>query len=437
MWLGIGVGILYASAALIAWHLLAPKLFLSAADRALVAKPLVIFVVVTACCYPLAVFRSVIVATQDAFFNGVLALVQGVLAALLTAVLLLRGYGVYALVWAALIPTVIVNVVSAVRAATIAPDIVFSISAPRFREQRLLLVNGFGSWLGTLGWQMLAASNGIVITYMGHPEWVPIYSCTAKVATMVMPLTWVLPDSAHVGLAQLSGERQSAGRVRHVVLMMQRLHLLIAGGMACGLLVFNPSFVTRWVGAALFGGLTLNAVLAVGVVLHSFIHGLVSSASIIGNRVKVGILVLANGVLQTALAVFLGHRFGLVGVAWASLASTALTALPGGIALLGASASLSARALIDEAVVPWAVRAVPLLIVAAVAGVFYQSLGLIVSAIMAGLVCIVYAWQMRPLYAAALPLNARWTEWLVRLRILPPPMTMTAPAGPAIDEPLL
>ena len=244
-------------------------------------------------------------------------------------------------------------------------------------------------------------------------------------------------NAAHVGLAQLSGERQAVGRVRHVVLMMQRLHLLIAGGMACGLLVFNPAFVTRWVGAPLFGGITLNALLAAGVLLHSFIHGLVSSASIIGNRLKVGVLVLINGVLQTMLAVVLGHRLGLVGIAWASLATTAITALPGGIVLLRPKASLSARGLMQEAVIPWAIRGLPLLALAGVLGAFYESLGLVMSAIAAGTICLAYAWQMRPLYAAALPLNARWAEWLVRVKILPPPLPMAAPAGPAIDEPFL
>lgn len=437
LWLGICVGIVYGIAAVVAWHVLSPRMFLTAADRALVVKPLAILVIVTVVCYPLAVYKCLIVATQDAFFNGVLTVVQGVLGAVLTAVLLIKGYGLYALVWAAMIPAIVVNVASAVRAATIAPDLVFAISRPRFGELRVLFVNGFGSWLGTLGWQLLAASNGIVIMYIGHPEWVPIYSCTAKVAAMCMPLTWVLPDSAHVGLAQLSGERQAVGRVRHVVLMMQRLHLLIAGGMACGLLVFNPAFVTRWVGAPLFGGLTLNALLAAGVLLHSFIHGLVSSASIIGNRLKVGVLVLINGVLQTMLAVVLGHRLGLVGIAWASLATTAITALPGGIVLLRPKASLSARGLMEEAVIPWAIRGLPLLALAGVLGAFYESLGLVMSAIAAGTICLAYAWQMRPLYAAALPLNARWAEWLVRVKILPPPLPMAAPAGPAIDEPFL
>jgi len=124
-------------------------------------------------------------------------------------------------------------------------------------------------------------------------------------------------------------------------------------------------------------------------------------------------------------------------VAWANLMATAVTALPGGIVLLAPKVSLTTRALLDEAVAPWAVRAAPLIAMAGVIGAFYQSLGLVLCAIAAGLVCLAYAWQMRPLYAAALPLNTRWTDWLVRLRILPPPMPMAAPAGAAIDEPLL
>jgi len=437
LWLGAGVGILYVAAAFIAWQVLSPKMYLDPADRALVAEPLAVFVVATALCYPLAIYKALIMARQDAFFNGVLTVAQGVLGALLTAVLLIKGFGLYALMWSATIPPVFVSLACAVRAAAVEPELVLSIARPRLADLRMLLANGFGSWLGNLGWQLLAASNGIVITYMGHPEWVPVYSCTAKVAAMAMPLTWVLPDSAHVGLAQLSGERRRAGRVRQVVLMMQRLHLLIAGGMACGLLVFNPSFVTRWVGAPLFGGLMLNLLLAVGVVLHSFIHGLVSSASIVGNRVRVGIVVLVNGILQTMLAIVLGHRLGLVGVALAGLVATAATALPAGIALLGPTASLKARALWTEAVVPWGMRALPLVALSGLIGTLYQSLGLVLSGIAAGLVCVAYAWQMRPLYAAALPLNAHWNDWLVRLRILPAPSPVTAPAGAALDEPAL
>jgi hypothetical protein len=91
-----------------------------------------------------------------------------------------------------------------------------------------------------------------------------------------------------------------------------------------------------------------------------------------------------------------------------------------------------------EAVMPWAVRGLPLLVVAGVVGAFYHTLGLVGSAIAAAFICIGYAWQMRPLYAAALPLNPWWTGWLLRFKILPPTLPLAAPgAASAIEKPIL
>jgi hypothetical protein len=154
------------------------------------------------------------------------------------------------------------------------------------------------------------------------------------------------------------------------------------------------------------------------VIVHSFVHGLVASASIIGNRPRVGALVLVNGVLQPLLAVFLGHRLGLIGVTSAGLLAAAVTAIPGGIALLRPSTSLAARELFSELVNPWMIRSAPVIAVAGLVGVFYQTLGVWLSALAAALICLVYLLRMRPLYAA-LPLDARWTSWLVRLKVLP------------------
>jgi O-antigen/teichoic acid export membrane protein len=427
VWLGCCVGVVYAAVALGLWQLLPSKMFLTPADRNVVDGPLTVLVLATAITYPLNAYRALLAGMQDVFFNGAVITVQNVVGAVLMAVLLLRGYGLYALVAAVVGPSLIAHVVYAVRAAAIAPDIVWRFSRPEVATLRMLFTNGIGSWLGGLGWQLLAASNGIVITYMGHPEWVPVYACTAKLGAMCTQLTWVLPDSGHIGLAQLHGERTSTPRVRAVVLMMQRLHLLMAGAVACGLLAFNPSFVTRWVGAPLFGGLGLNALLAVGVILASFTHGLITSASIVGNRRKVGLLVLVNGIVQVPLAIVLGHRLGLIGVAWATVVAACITSLPGAIALLRPTISLGARGLVTEIVTPWATRILPFAAVAALIGAGYESLGLWLSAVAATLLCAAYAWHMRTL-AAELPLNARVTQLLVRFRLLPPVLPATAAA---------
>ena len=61
-------------------------------------------------------------------------------------------------------------VLSAGRVAVITPDLFGHWRLPTRADLRPLVVNGGGVWLGGLGWQMLAASNGLVITYLGNPE---------------------------------------------------------------------------------------------------------------------------------------------------------------------------------------------------------------------------------------------------------------------------
>ncbi len=429
VWLGVAVGLLYVVVSLVLWRVLPSALFLSAADRQMVQGPLAVTVVLTALTYPLIAYRALLVGTQDVLFAGVIALANALVSAALTATLLLLGYGLYALVWSTAAPALVSAIIVAWRAATIAPDVVLRLSTPRLRRVRFLFTHGVGSWLGTIGWQVLAASNAIVITYLGHPEWVPVYACTGKLATMCLPLTWVLPDSGHVGLAQLYGQGTAKERVREVIAMMQRAHLLIGGVAACGLLAFNPAFVTRWVGPQMFDGLQLNAALALGLVVHSFTHGLITSASIAGSRPRVGFVVLLNGAVHVALAVFLGHRFGLLGVAVAGIVGSMLTQLPGAFVLLHRTTGLPLRPMLDDLVAPWLVKAVPLIAAAALVGVFYSSLGIVLSAVGAALVCAAYVWHLRPFYVDALPLDPRWAAWLRYVHLLPPEVPALEQAG--------
>jgi hypothetical protein len=265
---------------------------------------------------------------------------------------------------------------------------------------------------------MLASTNAIVITFLGRPEWVPIYNCTAKLSLMTTQLVWVPADSALVALAQLHGERRGVERLRHVVLMMLRLHLLLSGAALCAILAFNPAFVTWWVGPAFFGGLTLSTLVAVGVVVYSLSHGLMTTASVIGQRLKVGMAAIVNGAVQITLALAFGQFWSLNGIAAAGLLASLLTAVPAGVVLLRPSTELSSRHLMKELIGTWLARASAFFAAAAVAGLVSQELGLVLSGAVAALLCAGYVWHMRPLYVG-LPLNARLVEWLVRVRLLP------------------
>jgi hypothetical protein len=291
---------------------------------------------------------------------------------------------------------------------------------PAPKELVPLIVNGFGVWLGGFGWLLLSSSNALVITFLGHPEWVPIFSCTAKVSVAATQLVWLTPDSGLVGLAQLHGEAKGTAHVRHLVGLLQQVHLLLAGAAACALLAFNPTFVARWVGDALFGGLTLNALLAFGVVLYSLVHGLTSAASIVGSRVQVGILTVVNGVVQLAAAIALGRWMGLTGVALGGLVAACVTSLPFGLVLLNRAIAFSSWRLAADRVVPWALRMLPIAATALLVGVFRAWLGFWLAAAATTLVLLGYIWHMRPMYGAVLALDPGRTRWLAMVRLAPP-----------------
>ena len=421
---GIAVGTLvgagYAVLALALWRVLPSALHLTPLDRAGVGPPLMILVAFTALSYPFRAFPATLLGLQDVTFYGAIRITQSVIEVVVTVVLLLKGYGLYALAWGSVVPTVVLLLATVVRLAILAPDLMKGWMAPALKELSPLIVNGFGVWLAGFGWQLLSSSNALVITFLGHPEWVPIFGCTSKVSLVATQLVWLMPDSGLVGLAQLHGEPHSRPRVRHVVAVFQQVHLLLAGAAACAVLGFNPTFVTRWVGGPLFGGLTLNLLLASGIVVYSLVHALTNAASVLGNRVQVGILTLVNGAVQVAAAIVLGRWLGLEGVALGGLIAASLTAIPASLALLKWTIGLSGWRLMSDHALPWTIRVMPIAVAATLVGIFHQWLGFWLTGMATGLVLVAYVWHMRPLYGAVLALDPRWTRWLAIVNLAPP-----------------
>ena len=283
-----------------------------------------------------------------------------------------------------------------------------------------LFVSGFGVWLASFGWLLVSSSNALVITSLGHPEWVPIFSCTVKVSVMFTQLVWLMPDSGLVGLAQLFGEVKATSRVREVVGLLQQVHLLLAGAAACAVIAFNPTFVARWVGAPLYAGLPVNLLFACGIVLFSLVHGLASAASVLGKRVEVGIVTLANGAVEVALAIGLGRWLGLPGIAAAGLIAASATSIPACAVLLRRAIGLSTWGLVAERIWPWTVRMAPIATAALLVAGLREWLGLWLTGTCTVLVLAAYVWHMRPLYGAVLALDPRWTRWLAIFKLAPP-----------------
>lgn len=413
------IGILYFLVAIALWYSAATLADLNQSQRAMLAGPILLLITGTAICFPLRAFYSVIIGLQDVAFSGLVSIAQWVVNISLVLVLLLNGYGLYALAVSAIVPVLAQCIACLVRIKMIAPDLLSGWGRPSLSKVFYLSKEGIGAWLGGFGWRMMAASNSIIIVAIGSPDMVVVYACTAKVGEILMQMAWQLPDSGLIGLAQLSGEGNRE-RVREVVMSMFRLLLITVGGVACVVLFFNPSFVSLWVGADKFGGFTLNAMLAASLISVSLTHGVTVPAAVLGSRFQVGVLALVQGIFYLGIAVAMGKAFGLPGIASASIISSILLAIPMGARLLKERTELKLIDLWKGALMPWTARAVLLLVVGAAVGISIPMKATWAVMAVAPLLGFLYLWHMRPLYTG-LPLPLSLRPWLIKMRLIPQP----------------
>jgi O-antigen/teichoic acid export membrane protein len=411
-----GAGIVFTGIALLLLWLAPNVANVTAAQRAAVEGPLMFLLVAMAAAFPVRVFYAVLIGLQDVKFTGAMSVAQVALNPLLIVSLLLAGEGLYALAAGAAMPGLFVGIISLFRLRKVAPDLLHGWRLPPGPVMRRMTAQGLGNWTAGFGWRMVAASNSIVLLSVAGPEAAVVYAVTAKLGDVLMQMSWQLPDAGLVGLAQLKGEGRPR-RVAEVTVSILRLVLLGAGAVACGVLAFNPSFVTLWMGAPRFGGLALNAALAALVLAHSLGHGLFSTSATLGTRVAAGWAALAQGAVHLGAAVLLGHWLGMPGVALAAVASTAAVAYPSGVWMVRKTTGMTQRDLWRTVLGPWTARAAVLLLLGAAVGSFAFRAAVWLPLVLAPPLGVLYLWMMRPLYEG-IPLPARVRPWLARLRLI-------------------
>ena len=380
------------------------------------AGPLVLLIALLAVNLPLNIFTPLLAGLQDVRFTGKLGLLKVLLGPALTVGLLLAGYRFYALVVGAAAFSPLAGAAAFFRARWLAPGLLRGWPRPTWQDTAKLFREGIGAWLSGAGVQLMERSSAVVLTFLGSPATVPVLVCTSRVGQMLTQLTWALPDSALVGLAQLGGENQKA-RLREVMLSIVRLHLIVSCLMACAVLAVNPAFVRIWVGERFFGGLLLNLLLAVEVISASFVHGVLTVIGAQSHRLSIGLATLWQGAVYLALALALTRRFSLPGLLTADLLSTMLSTLPVGLWLLRSAYGLSLRRIGGEFCSIVILRAGPCLLAAWAYGCWRaRDASLLELAAVGLLIAFVYLRIMGP-QLGAYPLPTVAKTWLRRLRL--------------------
>lgn len=424
------VSALYCVLVLVLWRIAPSVLKLAPADRAMIAGPLTIIACVTALVMPLRIASSALMGLQDVKFYGSITTAMWALDLVITVSLLYNGYGLYALALGAAIPSAAGVLASAARLRVIAPDLFEQWPRPHVGEVARLFREGFGAWMGAWGWRLSAATDAIVLASLGQPIWITRLAMTAKLGQMLTQMSWVPGDSSLVGLAQLSGEQQPA-RVRAAVAALFRVYLTLATAGTCVILAVNGAFVRGWLGADVFGGAGLNAVLAVLIIVGTVTHGLSVMASVLGRRMHVGMVTLASGLVQVGLAFVLGRRFGIIGIPLASLCAQLFLLIPLLAPALASQCGLTWRGFLGEVVRPWTLRSLPLLALCAVAGPPLFGAPMWIAIPLGGVTALVYLWFARSLILDYPPVAS-----LIRARLAAFRLDGLVPLTPAERPPL-
>ncbi len=364
---GVASGALYVAVALGLWVFFPGLMHLNTADRTALEGPLLVMVLAVAFAYPLRLFTALRNGMQDFKYMGPFQLAQMLANAIITFVLAKLGFGLYSLSIAAGFPPFITGLAALHRTRSQNSELLHGWPKPAWAHVRPILTSGTGTWLGSLGWQLMFATDSVIIASLGLRGQISAFVLTSRLCITLMQLCWVLPDSSYVGLANLHAEGAHE-RTAEVVRTVIRLTLFLSGGVVCVTLSMNAGFMSLWVGPQLFGGSPLNVIFAVDILVLCVVHALVGPASVLGNRMRVGLITLVNGALHIVLASLLGRHLGLCGVGIATAVSAMVTSIPVGIYLLGYVSAIKLTGIMRDIVLPWALRLLPCALAAAFLG---------------------------------------------------------------------
>lgn len=321
--------------------------------------PLAVVLAVFVLTFPLRIFQALLQGLQDLAFQSKAQMAVWGAATCVTVALVFSGFGLYALAvgWAA--GQVLGAAVAFLRLRSRFPQ-ALPRSLPSLRREALRgkLVSGFWVSVNQIAVVLLAGTDLLVIGKLLGPEWVVPYACTAKLALVLANQPQMLLQAAIPALSELRAgeERENLARASTAI---GQLMMVLSGAVVCVVLAANRGFVEWWVGAELFGGALLTALVLAGMLLRHLNLTVGTILFAYGLERRLAVTALFDGAITVGAALLLTPHFGLLGAPLGALLGVCLVSLPGNASALGGSQAVSARSL-AATLSPWLLRFAPL-----------------------------------------------------------------------------
>jgi O-antigen/teichoic acid export membrane protein len=269
-------------------------------------------------------FRNIVLAFQKTkihgvFLNSVLFASIGV-----NVILLMCGFGVYALAYTSLFRGF----------ATLACAVFFSISLIRKNKLKLKLnkmyfksfSKVFTFTFSSSLFETIASNMDLILVsrFIGSSA-VTVLDLSRRPLKIVISNVNSVSQAALPSLPHLFGSGDTA-KIRNTVVRIWMVVLWLSSFVICGFLLFNYSFISNWVGKKFWIGNTYNVIICLSIFLLTIGYNLSNITTSRGEMKSNSIVNVVRSSIYIVLLLLLGKLFGMIGILTAYLLSVSIMA---------------------------------------------------------------------------------------------------------------
>jgi len=276
--------------------------------------------------YPARVPAAALQGAQDLTFMATAQMVGWALSTLTTVVLVLGGFGLYALVLGWVVSVLVPGAAAVYRARQRWPD---SRAADPQPGEPVKAYFGRSLWvsMSQVSQVLLNGTDVLVLgRILGAAAVVP-YACTGKLVTVLANHPQLVMHAAQPALSELrgSGDRERLATVTHA---LTHAMLMMSGAIVVMILAMNHLFVTWWVGPEQYGGWGLTAALTGMMLLRHWNVATTYTLFCFGYERQLSLTSLFDGLVTAAAAALLVWQLGPMGAPLGSIIGVLAVSLP-------------------------------------------------------------------------------------------------------------
>ena len=339
---------LVAVGALIAW-------FTVPAEWVELRNPIGVVLLAFVVTFPLRIFRAVLQGLQDLAFLGKTGIASYLISTATTVLLVLSGWGLYALAVGWILQQSIGAFIGWYRLRVKFPGVLpKKLPLMPWSTARTRLTQGGWVSLSQVAQVLLNGTDILIVGKLFGPAAVVPFVITGKLINVLSNQPQMLMASAGPALSQMR-MAEPRERLAGVCIALSQAMLMVSGLVVCVVLAVNKGFIFRWVGPGQFGGSWLTALILTSMLLRHWNFTLGSALFSYGYERRLCVTALFDGLLSVGAIFVFVRELGLIGAPLGAIIGVCLVSLPANLRAMARESKVSIAKLLQP-LFPWFAR---------------------------------------------------------------------------------